>query len=85
MCGQAQENICKGHRAAYNFYRKWDKKHLQDLTSEEYSDMRSDLEKLKEKYNFIFEELDESTRPYSPHFSFYRLAEWTKQTPKKEA
>lgn len=85
MCGQAQETICKGHRAAYNFYRKWDSKHLKDLTNEEYNDMRCDLEKLKEKYNFIFEELDESARPYSPHFSFYRLAEWTKQTPKKEA
>lgn len=31
------------------------------------------------------EELDESRRPYSPHFSFYRLAEWTKQDPRKKA
>ncbi len=80
--GQAQESVCKGHRGAYNFYQKWDKMHLKDLTDEEYTEMRLDLEKLMEKYNYILEELDESKRPYSPHFSFERLAEWTKQKPK---
>jgi len=81
-CGQAQEDVCRRHRAAYNFYKKWDVKHLQDLTDAEYMELREDLKKLEEKYNFILEELDESKRPYSPAFSFRRLAEWTKQKPK---
>ena len=80
--GQAQESVCKGHRCAYNFYKKWDAKHLHDLTDAEYEEMRLDLEKLMDRYNFIIEELDESKRPYSPCFSFWRLAEWTKQKPK---
>ena len=81
-CGQAQESVCKGHLAAYRFYKKWDKMHLKDLNDSEYVEMRRDLETLMETYNFILEELDESKRPYSPRFSFYRLAEWTKQKPK---
>lgn len=80
--GQSQEYVCKGFLSAYRFYQKWDKLHLKDMTEEEYSEMRYDLEKLMEKYNYILEELDESKRPYSPHFSFRRLAEWTKQKPK---
>lgn len=81
-CGQAQNDVCKKHRAAMRFYEKWDACHLKDLTEEQYAEMRKDMETLAEKYNAIIEELDESKRPYSPHFSFYRLAEWTKQTPK---
>lgn len=81
-CGQAQESVCKGFRSAYNFYCKWDTLHLKDLTEEQYAEMRSDLEKLMGHYNYILEEFDESAKPYSPHFSFYRLAEWTKQKPK---
>ena len=83
-CGQAQESVCKGFRTAYNFYRKWDTLHLKDLTEEQYAEMRSDLEKLMDKYNYILEEFDESAKPYSPHFSFHRLAEWTKQNPKRK-
>lgn len=82
-CGQAQPELLKGYRTARRFFEKWDGCHLHDLTPAQYDEMRQDLEALKEKYNFIFEELDETRRPYSPHFSFYRLAEWTKQTPKK--
>lgn len=82
-CGQAQPELLKGYGAAMRFFEKWDAYHLHDLTPEQYDEMRNDLEALKERYNYIFEELDESKRPYSPHFSFYRLAEWTKQNPKK--
>ena len=81
-CGQAQPALLKNFSVARRFFEKWDCFHLRDLTSEQYDDMMKDLEVLKKQYNFIFEELDESRRPYSPHFSFYRLAEWSKQTPK---
>lgn len=83
-CGQAQPELLKGYRTARQFFEKWDVYHLHDLTPEQYNEMRHDLETLKEKYNFIFEELDESRRPYSPRFSFNRLAKWTKQEPKKD-
>lgn len=82
-CGQAQPELLKGYRTARRFFEKWDAYHLHDLTPEQYDEMRHDLETLKEQYNFIFEELDESRRPYSPRFSFYRLADWTKQEPKR--
>ena len=83
QCGQAQDTLLKGYYTAMRFYKKWDTCHLHDLTPEQYAEMLHDLESLKEKYNYLFEELDERRRPYSPHFSFYRLAEWSKQTPKK--
>lgn len=83
QCGQAQKSLLRGFPVAMQFFKKWDSSHCKDLTPEQYEEMRRDLEKLKEQYNFILEELDETKRPYSPHFSFYRLAEWTKQEPKK--
>lgn len=83
-CGQAQNELLKGFRVAMRFFRKWDVLHLHDLTPAQYDEMRQDLEELKAKYNYIFEELDESRKPYSPNFDFYRLAEWTKQDPQKK-
>lgn len=82
--GQAQPSLLKGYRTARLFLEKWDKFHLHDLTPSQYDKMRSDLKALEERYNCIVEDLDESRRPYSPHFSFYRLAEWSKQEPKKQ-
>ena len=38
-CGQAQESVCKGHKCAYNFYKKWNVKHLHDLTDAEYEEV----------------------------------------------
>lgn len=81
-CGQAQADLLKHFPTARRFFEKWDALHLQDLTPEQYKEMQKDLETLKFRYNYIIEELDESRRPYSPHFAFYRLAEWTKQKPK---
>lgn len=82
-CGQDQPDLLKNFRTARKFFEKWDALHLHDLTQAQYSEMLKDLESPKDRYNFIFEELDESRSPYSPHFAFYRLAEWTKQAPKK--
>lgn len=83
QCGQAQNSLLRSYPAAMRFFKKWDTFHLQDLTEDQYQEMRADLEELQEKYNFILEELDESQKPYSPNFGFYRLAEWSKQEPKK--
>ena len=82
QCGQAQNDLLPLGSAARSFYLKWDEKHLQDLTEQEYTEMIQDLETLKEKYNHIFRELDESKKPYSPRISFYDTVELSKQTPK---
>ena len=76
--GQGQEVLTKGFLAARRFWRKWDKKHLQDLTEEEYAELITDLEKMKQTYNYLWDELDEAKKPYNPHFSFCRMKELSK-------
>ena len=71
--GQAQEDLTKNFLAAKRFWKKWDKKHLQDLTEKEYGELMQDIETLKEKYNYIYKELDESLKPYNPNIRFYDL------------
>lgn len=78
-CGQAQEHILPKNSAAYKFYKKWDEKHLNDLTIEEYQEMINDLEELKAKYKHIYSELDETKKPYNPHISFYSLKKLSMQ------
>lgn len=82
-CGQAQAALLPKGSPARRFWSKWDALHLHDLTPEQYAEMCQDLEELKKKYNFIYEELDETRRPYSPRISFYRLVEFSKQEVKK--
>ena len=81
--GQAQDELTRGFLTARRFWKKWDKYHLRNLTPAEYGELQADLQTLKDQYNFIYEELDEKSKPYNPHFSFYRLANWTKQDPRK--
>lgn len=76
--GQGQEDLTKGFLAARRFWRKWDKKHLQDLTEEEYAELITDLEKMKQTYNYLWSELDEAKKPYNPCFSFWRMKELSK-------
>lgn len=83
QCGQAQESLLRSYPAAMRFFKKWDSCHLQNITSFQYEEMRADIEELKKQYNYLYEELDESKKPYYPSFGFYRLAEWSKQEPKK--
>lgn len=82
-CGQAQKELLKKHQCAMNFFNKWDAFHLKNLNQTQYDEMQADMEKLKAQYNFIYEELDERKRHYSPYFGFDSLAEWSKQEPKK--
>lgn len=81
-CGQCQKDVLHGE--AYKFWLKWDKHHLKDLDENTYHEMVADMEKLKEKYNYIYKEYDESKKPYSDYyFNFDCLVDFSKQTPKK--
>ena len=80
-CGQAQDHVTKGFTTARSFWKKWNPMHLKDLTEEQYTEMVSDLEALKKKYNYILLELDESKKPYNPRISFYDEVELSKMTP----
>lgn len=81
-CGQAQEALLPKSSGAYKFWEKWDKKHCQDLTDEEYNDMLKDIDLLKEKYNFIEQEQDENL--YMTHLPFYKLKDLSMQKPKSK-
>lgn len=50
-CGQCQNDLLSG--SALEFYKKYDNLHLKDLSLSEYNNIIIDLEKLKQKYNFI--------------------------------
>lgn len=69
QCGQAQKTLLKGYPAAMNFYKKWDKLHLQPLTKEQYLELVDDLKSLSDKYTAIsyshspsFEELKDLSK-----------------------
>ena len=81
--GQCQEDLLKGFRTAYNFYKKWDVFHLKQLTQEQYSEMRNDLCVLEQKYNNLLSEMEDGVQLKPDYFSFYQLVEFSKQTPKK--
>lgn len=51
--GQAQDKILPENSIARQFWKKWDKKHLKDLSDDEYREVAKDIEELKEKYNYI--------------------------------
>lgn len=68
--GQGQEDLTKSFLVARRFWKKWDKKHLQDLTENEYEELMQDIEALKEKYNYIYKELNEYSKPYHPTIHF---------------
>ena len=50
-CGQCQNDVLSA--IALEFYTKYANLHLKDLTLNEYNKIIIDLEKLKQKYNFI--------------------------------
>ncbi len=68
--GQAQNRLLP-LGVARSFWKKWNCKHLQDLTEEEYKVMLLDLGELFRKYNHITYTLKEENKPYSPTISFY--------------
>lgn len=82
-CGQCQKDVLPKLSKAYKFYKKWNKKHLQELTEQEFEEMYNDLEELKQTYSYMQDEFDINARPYNPYFGFDRLVEFSKQTPFK--
>lgn len=82
-CGQAQNRLLIGHKAARKFYEKWDVQHLMELSQGKFVELRKDLKHLEGVYNCMVTELDEATRPYNPKFSFNELVDWSKQEPKR--
>ena len=83
-CGQAQKNVLARHSLARRFFEKWDHLHLADLTPEQYAEICADIEKLKEKYNYI-EEVRDSFRGANYNIPFYKIVELSKLTPKWKA
>lgn len=81
-CGQAQDDLTKKHPTARKFWQKWDNKHLHDLTDNEYIELLQDIEELKNKYNYIYLDLSQRQRPYSPRIPFWQVVEISKQKPK---
>ena len=51
--GQAQNQLFPKNSIARQFWEKWDKEHLKDLSDDKYREIIKDIEKLKEKYNYI--------------------------------
>ena len=74
-CGQAQKDLLPQGSKARNFFSKWDKYHLQNLTARQYADMLKDLDELKRVYNYI--EKDE-THP-THYISFGQLKDLSMQ------
>lgn len=72
-CGQCQNEILPLGSLAKQFYKKWDKFHLLDLTDEQYIDLLNDIKALEKRYNFV--RSDKS-------ISFYSVVELSKMTPK---
>lgn len=73
ICGQAQYDLLPKYGKAFRIWKKWNEKHLKDLNDAEYNLLITDINELKNIYNYIFVELDETQKPYSPNIPFYAI------------
>ena len=73
-CGQCQVNVLPDG-PAYDFFRKWDRYHLQKLTDEQLDELHSDIKILKENYNYIIQEKETFQNDSQYYFSFKRCKE----------
>lgn len=73
--GQCQADVLKDFPAAYEFWKKWDKKHLHRLDYKTYQELLDDIKFLKEEYNWDYINSDS--------FPFSRKVELSKQKPKR--
>lgn len=53
QCGQAQADLLPANSVAHVFWEKWDTEHLRELSDEKCAELLADIEKLKERYNYI--------------------------------
>lgn len=75
-CGQAQDSLLTGK--AREFWLKWDKNHLKNLSKADYTAILADIEDLKATYNYIVDEKDTFAGTNSG-LSFRRLKELSMQ------
>lgn len=73
--GQCQADVLKDFPAAYEFWQKWDNKHLHRLDYKTYQELLDDIEILKDEYNWDYTKSD--------RFPFWRKVELSKQKPKR--
>lgn len=52
--GQGQERLLSHNSVAYEFYKKWDSKHLHDLSEVEFIEMLFNMNELCDIYNFLY-------------------------------
>lgn len=81
QCGQCQDKVLPKGGYAREFFKKWDVKHLKDLTSEEYKELIQDLDKLKDTYNNIYIEKD-TFKNQNSNISFYDIKKLSMMKPK---
>lgn len=81
-CGQCQLTELPKNSLAMKFYKKWDSFHLTDLTLDQHSELKNDIEELKLNYNNIVIEKD-TFRNLNSNISFYDVVELSKLNLKK--
>lgn len=80
-CGQCQHRVLTGK--AHRFWKKWDHKHLKDLTDDEYIELLSDIEELKDTYQYLMIDGSFFEKPYKLSFRFDELKELSMYPDKK--
>lgn len=79
--GQCQDDVLYGE--AKEFYKKWDRHHLKNLSEEDYQDLMRDIETLKDRYNYIEKERPIDDRKTDVDINWYEEVELSKLKPKK--
>ena len=80
--GQAQDKLLPENSIARQFWEKWDKEHLKDLSDDKYREVIKDIEELKEKYNYI-ERIKDTFKGKYEDFSFGEIVLLSKADLKK--
>ena len=70
ICGQAQNELLKGHMMAQRFFKKWNVMHLKKMNDVQYNELLSDLDKLFEYYPYI---LSQNNEPSFRDFGFHTV------------
>lgn len=81
-CGQAQDQLLPKNSIVRQFWEKWDKEHLKDLSDDKYREIIKDIQELKEKYNYI-ERIKDTFKGKYENFSFGEIVLLSKADLKK--
>ena len=80
--GQTQDQLLPENSIARQFWEKWDKEHLKDLSDDKYREIIKDIQELKEKYNYI-ERIKDTFKGKYENFSFGEIVLLSKADLKK--